>query len=190
MFPQWFLLTREYVARREALLIAQEDGAMRAARDSAPTDEGRAFMDELIAEGERNWRGTAGGDAWTQAAGFRTCEGPRPGVHGEEPYDQAGYRAQRVVLGLALVAPARSACSSSRCANRRPPPEISAGRYQALQLEGRLLLVDTTTGEAWMREAVDGDGEWWRKRWTSRNRSGGGGDEPTRDDSPTLAPMS
>ncbi len=55
-FPHWFPITRAWVERREAILRAQEDAAIRAARDSAVTDEGRAFMDELIAERERNRR--------------------------------------------------------------------------------------------------------------------------------------
>jgi hypothetical protein len=51
-----FRVTREHVARREAVLLALEDAAIRAARDSAATDEERALVDELIEERERNRR--------------------------------------------------------------------------------------------------------------------------------------
>ncbi len=37
----WFPLTRDDVDRRERILIAQEDAAIRAARASAATDEKR-----------------------------------------------------------------------------------------------------------------------------------------------------
>ncbi len=42
-------ITREWVMRREAILVAQEDAAIRAARDSATTPEDRAFVDAVIA---------------------------------------------------------------------------------------------------------------------------------------------
>jgi hypothetical protein len=52
----WFLIDRARVERREALLIAQEDVAIRLARDEAPTRELRAFVERVIAERERNRR--------------------------------------------------------------------------------------------------------------------------------------
>jgi len=57
---QWFRLTRDDVARRERILIAQEDAAIRAARDDAKTDEERAFMERVIEERERNRRRAEG----------------------------------------------------------------------------------------------------------------------------------
>src|SRR5262245_52007381 len=42
-----------WVKEREAILIAQEDAAIRAARDAAATAEERAFMDALIEERAR-----------------------------------------------------------------------------------------------------------------------------------------
>jgi hypothetical protein len=44
---------------RESILVAEEDAAIRAARDEARTPEERAFMDDLLATRERNRRGTA-----------------------------------------------------------------------------------------------------------------------------------
>jgi hypothetical protein len=38
-FRQWFPVAREWVERRDAILRAQEDAAILAARDSAATDE-------------------------------------------------------------------------------------------------------------------------------------------------------
>ncbi len=60
-------LTREYVARREALLVALEDAAIRAARDGAVTDAERVFMDELIDQRERNRRATCRGQPTRRA---------------------------------------------------------------------------------------------------------------------------
>lgn len=42
-------ITREWVKRREAILVAQEDAAIQAARDSAATPEERAVVDAVIA---------------------------------------------------------------------------------------------------------------------------------------------
>lgn len=52
----WFPLSRDGVARRERILIAQEDAAILAARDRATTDEERTFLDGLIEERDRNRR--------------------------------------------------------------------------------------------------------------------------------------
>jgi hypothetical protein len=46
-------IDRAWVEEREAILIAEEDGIIRAARDQA-TGADRAFMDTLIAERESN----------------------------------------------------------------------------------------------------------------------------------------
>ena len=46
-------ITRAWVKWRESILVGEEDRASREARDTAPP-ELRAFMDELVAERERN----------------------------------------------------------------------------------------------------------------------------------------
>jgi hypothetical protein len=43
-----------WVERRDALLRAQEDAAIKAARDDAATDEERAFVDAVLKERARN----------------------------------------------------------------------------------------------------------------------------------------
>ncbi len=49
----WFRIDREWVKRREAILRAQEDMMIRAARDEA-SGELRALMDALVEERDRN----------------------------------------------------------------------------------------------------------------------------------------
>lgn len=48
MRRRWFLITRALVKRREAILIEQEDAAIRAARDDAKTDKERALADSVL----------------------------------------------------------------------------------------------------------------------------------------------
>jgi hypothetical protein len=58
-------ITGEWVKRREAILVAQEDAAIRAARDDAASPEERAFAEAVIAvrERRRGWeRAQAPGD--------------------------------------------------------------------------------------------------------------------------------
>jgi hypothetical protein len=52
----WFLIDRDWVERREALLGEQEDAAIRAARDEAETPEDRKYLEGLIAVRTANRR--------------------------------------------------------------------------------------------------------------------------------------
>jgi len=52
---QWVLADRAWIERRAAILRAQEDAIIRAARDRATGAE-RVFMDALVRERERNAR--------------------------------------------------------------------------------------------------------------------------------------
>ena len=47
MMRQWFIVDREFVARRAAVLEAQEDAAIRAALDGAECEE-RALVERVL----------------------------------------------------------------------------------------------------------------------------------------------
>ena len=53
IWRQWFRINRAWIKGREAILRAQEDAIIRAARDQATGAE-RVFMDALVRERERN----------------------------------------------------------------------------------------------------------------------------------------
>ncbi len=49
----WFKIDREWVKWRERILIAQDDAALRLARDEAPTCELREFVQRVIDQRDR-----------------------------------------------------------------------------------------------------------------------------------------
>ncbi len=65
------------------------------------------------------------------------------------------------VLGFALLAPVTTAVLVLAARETPSSPDDPVGRYQALVLDGRLHLVDTTTGATRRLEWIDGNYEWW-----------------------------